>query len=49
MGYPIAANDDSAEDFNAHIQEELAKDSRYVLSIRMYYNWQPGDTSVKVW
>ncbi len=45
----IAANDDSAEDFNAHIQEELAKDGRYVLSIRMYYNWQPGDTSVKVW
>ncbi len=45
----LAANDDSATDVNAHIQQELTKGNRYVLSIRLYYEWVKGDTTVKVW
>ncbi len=45
----LAANDDSATDINAHIQQELTQGNRYVLSIRLYHEWVKGDTTVKVW
>jgi Matrixin len=44
----LIANDDSAEDFNSHISFELTKGKRYVLSIRLYSEWE-GSTTVKVW
>ncbi|NJD52882.1 MAG: hypothetical protein FIB07_08455 [Candidatus Methanoperedens sp.] len=45
----LAANDDSASDINAHIKQELTEGNKYVLSIRLYYEWGSGDTKVKVW
>ncbi len=45
----LAADDDSAEDFNAHIRQELTEGNKYVLSIRLYHEWVQGDTTVKVW
>ena len=47
--HQLAANDDSAEDYNAHISWELTKGKRYILSIRLYHNWVEGDTTVKLW
>lgn len=46
----LAADDESGEKRNAHIRHELKAGTRYILSIRMYWNWTtPGNTSVKVW
>jgi hypothetical protein len=45
----LAANDDSAEDFNSHISWGLTKGNRYVISIRLYHEWAEGGTTVKVW
>lgn len=45
----LAANDDSAQDFNSNISWELTKGNRYVISIRLYHEWVKGDTTVKVW
>ncbi|CAG1006223.1 MAG: Astacin (Peptidase family M12A) [Candidatus Methanoperedens nitroreducens] len=45
----LAANDDSATDINAHIEQELTEGNKYILSIRLYYEWGRGDTKVKVW
>jgi len=46
--FQLAANDDSAEDFNSHISWELTKGKRYIISIRLYSEWE-GSTTVKVW
>jgi len=46
----LNADDDSGENRNAHILHDLKKGSKYILSIRMYWNWTtPSDTTVKVW
>jgi len=44
----LEANDDSAEDFNSHISWELTKGKRYIISIRLYSEWE-GSTTLKVW
>ncbi|MDL5503035.1 MAG: hypothetical protein QSU88_07455, partial [Candidatus Methanoperedens sp.] len=44
----LAANDDSATDYNSHISWELTKGKRYVLSIRLYHEWAEGNSTVKV-
>ncbi len=46
--HQLAANDDSAEDYNAHISWELSKGKRYILSIRLYHDWVKGETTVKL-
>jgi hypothetical protein len=45
----LDADDDSGENWNAHIRHNLKKGSKYILSVRMYWNWTSGDTTVKVW
>lgn len=45
----LAANDDSAEDFNSNISWKLVKGKKYVISIRLYHEWVKGDTTVKIW
>lgn len=47
--HQLAANDDSAEDYNAHISWELSKGKKYILSIRLYHEWVEGETTVKLW
>ena len=44
----LAANDDSAKNYNSHISWELTKGKRYVLSIRLYHEWAEGNSTVKV-
>jgi len=44
----LEANDDSAEDFNSHISRKLTKGKRYIISIRLYSEWE-GSSTVKVW
>jgi len=46
--HQLAANDDSAEDYNAHISWELSKGKTYILSIRLYHDWVKGETTVKL-
>ena len=45
----LAANDDSAQNFNSNISWGLTKGNKYVISIRLYHEWVKGDTTVKVW
>lgn len=45
----LDADDDSAEDWNAHIRHDLKEGNKYILSIRLYWKWSSGDTTVKVW
>lgn len=45
----LDADDDSAENWNAHIRHELKKGNKYILSIRLYWNWTSADTTIKVW
>ena len=45
----LDADDDSAGNWNAHIRYELKKGNKYVLSIRLYWDWAGGVTTVKVW
>lgn len=45
----LDADDDSAENWNAHIRHDLKQWNKYILSIRLYWNWTSGDTTVKVW
>lgn len=45
----LDADDDSGDNWNAHIRHDLTAGNKYILSIRMYWNWDAGDTTVKVW
>jgi hypothetical protein len=48
--HQLAADDDSGENRNAHLLHTLNAGARYILSIRMYWNWMtPSDAMVKVW
>jgi hypothetical protein len=45
----LDADDDSGENNNAHIHHDLKKGNNYILTIRMYWNYTKGDTTLKVW
>jgi len=45
----LDADDDSAENWNAHIRYDLKEGIKYILSIRLYWDWVNGGTTVKVW
>ncbi|MEW6363151.1 MAG: M12 family metallopeptidase [Acidobacteriota bacterium] len=45
----LTADDDSGEDYNAHIRLKLTKDLKYVLRIRLYYSERAGQTVVMMW
>jgi hypothetical protein len=44
----LDADDDSGENWNAHIRYNLEKGKKYLISIRLYWNYS-GDTTLKVW
>jgi hypothetical protein len=45
----LAGDDDSGEDYNAHLQVKLLKGRRYVLRVRLYYEDRAGETAVMMW
>jgi len=45
----LTADDDSGEDYNAHIRIRLFKGRHYVLRIRLYYSYRAGETVVMMW
>ncbi|MEQ9442435.1 MAG: M12 family metallopeptidase [Cyclobacteriaceae bacterium] len=44
-----SADDDSAEDYNAHIRFKLIKNHQYVLRVRLYYQDLTGQFAVMMW
>ncbi|HOH81707.1 MAG TPA: hypothetical protein PLS25_08760 [Methanoregulaceae archaeon] len=48
--HQLDTDDDSGENRKPHILHTLNEGARYLLSIRMYWNWTtPNDAAVKVW
>jgi hypothetical protein len=45
----LTGDDDSGTDLNASFEVKLLKDRKYVLKIRLYYNFSTGDTAVMMW
>ena len=45
----IKGDDDSGTDLNASFRVKLNQGGRYVLRIRLYYNFSSGDTAVIMW
>jgi hypothetical protein len=45
----VKGDDDSGTSRNARIQVRLYQGRRYVLRIRLYFNWASGDTAVMMW
>ena len=45
----VAGDDDSGWDRNAKLQLRLYSGRRYVLRIRLYYQWASGETAVMLW
>ncbi|MFG6104157.1 M12 family metallopeptidase [Leptothoe sp. EHU-05/26/07-4] len=45
----VAGDDDSGWDRNAQLSVRLYSGRRYVLRIRMYYEWASGESSVMLW
>ncbi|MEH0158738.1 M12 family metallopeptidase [Limibacter armeniacum] len=45
----LIGDDDSGTDLNANFNVKLFKDRKYVLRIRLYYNFSSGDTAVMMW
>ncbi len=45
----MKGDDDSGTSFNANFKIRLIKDRKYVLKIRLYYNYSSGDTAVMMW
>jgi hypothetical protein len=45
----VKGDDDSGFSRNARFTVRLIKDRRYILRIRLYYNWAAGDTAVMMW
>ncbi|NEQ34684.1 MAG: hypothetical protein F6K04_27625, partial [Leptolyngbya sp. SIO4C5] len=45
----LAGDDDSGTDLNAQFTVRLTKGHKYVLRIRLYYNFSTGDTAVMMW
>lgn len=43
------ADDDSGEDYNANIQVKLYTGRKYVLRLRLYYQYRAGDVGVMMW
>ncbi len=45
----LEGDDDSGTDRNAHFTVRLLKDRKYLLKIRLYYNFSSGNTAVMMW
>lgn len=45
----MTADDDSADEKNAHIKVKLRKGREYVLRIRLYWSERKGETAVMMW
>ena len=45
----VKGDDDSGFNRNARFTVRLHKDRKYILRIRLYYNWAEGDTVVMMW
>ncbi|MGI9565404.1 MAG: M12 family metallopeptidase [Nitrosopumilus sp.] len=45
----IKGDDDSGTDLNANFTIRLIKDRKYILRIRLYYNFSNNDTAVMMW
>lgn len=45
----LAGDDDSGQDYNAHIRIKLFKGRKYVLRIRLFYSNRSGGMSVMLW
>lgn len=45
----VARDDDSGWNRNARLQVRLYAGRRYVLRIRLYYQWASGEMAVMLW
>ena len=45
----LSADDDSGEDYNAHIRIKLFSGKRYILRVRLYYSDRADETTVMMW
>ena len=45
----LSADDDSGEDYNAHIRIKLFAGKRYILRIRLYYSDRADETTIMMW
>ncbi|MEM8828454.1 MAG: N-acetylmuramoyl-L-alanine amidase [Cyanobacteria bacterium P01_G01_bin.19] len=45
----LSADDDSGEDYNAHIRIKLFSNKRYILRVRLYYSDRADETTVMMW
>ena len=45
----LSADDDSGEDYNAHIRIKLFTGKRYILRVRLYYSDRADETAVMLW
>lgn len=45
----VTGDDDSGQDRNARIYVRLYKDRKYVLRVRLYFNFSAGSTAVMMW
>jgi hypothetical protein len=42
-------DDDSGEDWNSRIHHELTEGKKYILGVRLYWDYETGETTLKVW
>jgi len=47
--HQLDADDDSGEKRNAHIRHDLTSGNKFILVIRMYWDYTAGDIILKVW
>ena len=45
----LSGDDDSGEDYNAHIRSKLFVGKRYILRIRLYYSDRADETTIMMW
>ena len=45
----LSGDDDSGEDYNAHIRIKLFSGKRYILRVRLYYSDRADETTVMMW
>lgn len=45
----LTADDDSGEDYNAHLRVKLIAGREYVLRVRLYWSGDTGETAVMMW
>ena len=45
----VAGDDDSGTSYNAKIQTRLIPNRRYILRLRLFYNWASAETALLMW